>query len=80
MRQAILGFNSIRAICALWVFFGHGSAPPEFNPFVEGTLLYALLHGIQRNMWVGPAAVIIFLLSLDFAFITPRQVPSVLSH
>jgi peptidoglycan/LPS O-acetylase OafA/YrhL len=66
MRQAIPGFNSIRAICALCVFFGHGSAPPEFNPFVQGSLLHALFHGIQRNMWVGPAAVIIFFVVSGF--------------
>ena len=67
----ISGLDSIRFICALWVFFGHGNAPPLQNPFAIDTVLYWVFRGVYGNMWSGPAAVIIFFVISGFCIHYP---------
>lgn len=67
----ISGLDSIRFVCALWVFFGHGHAPPASNPFEINTLLYWVFRGIYGNMWSGPAAVIVFFVISGFCIHYP---------
>lgn len=73
----ISGLDSIRFVCALWVFFGHEHAPPVVNPFAFDTFLYWVFRGIYGNMWSGPAAVIVFFVISGFCIHYPfanRQV------
>lgn len=73
----ISGLDSIRFVCALWVFFGHEHAPPASNPFAFDTFLYWVFRGIYGNMWSGPAAVIVFFVISGFCIHYPfanRQV------
>jgi peptidoglycan/LPS O-acetylase OafA/YrhL len=65
----ILGLDSIRFVCALWVFFYHQAAPPL--PFTEGTTLGFLAHAFFGNLWCGPAAVIVFFIISGFCIHTP---------
>jgi len=71
LNQRISGLDSVRFICALWVFFGHGDAPPLSNPFELDTLLYWSFRAIYGNMWSGPAAVIVFFVISGFCIHYP---------
>lgn len=67
----VRGLDSIRFICALWVFFGHGAAPTLANPLAEGSTGNLVLRGIYNNIWVGPAAVIVFFVISGFCIHFP---------
>ena len=67
----VSGLDSIRFICALWVFFGHGAAPPLANPFAEGTIANFAFRGFYGNIWSGPAAVIVFFVISGFCIHFP---------
>lgn len=69
--QRVQGLDSIRFLCAMWVFFGHGGGPPRINPFTDGSLAHLILRGIYGNFWVGPAAVIIFFVISGFCIHYP---------
>ncbi|MFZ2449491.1 MAG: acyltransferase [Methylovulum miyakonense] len=67
----IRGLDSIRFICAFWVFFGHGAAPVFSNPFAEGSLANLAFRGVLGNIWPGPAAVIVFFVISGFCIHYP---------
>jgi peptidoglycan/LPS O-acetylase OafA/YrhL len=67
----VRGLDSIRFICALWVFFGHGAAPAFPNPFADGSLGNFAFRGFFGNIWSGPAAVIIFFVISGFCIHYP---------
>ncbi len=70
-RDRVSGLDSIRFICALWVFFGHGAAPALGNPFASGSLANFAFRGVCGNLWVGPAAVIVFFVISGFCIHHP---------
>jgi peptidoglycan/LPS O-acetylase OafA/YrhL len=63
------GLDSIRFICAFIVFFGHGGAP--LIPFPRGSLFELGFRAIYGNIWVGPAAVIVFFIISGFCIHFP---------
>jgi len=67
----VRGLDSIRFLCALWVFFGHGAAPALANPFAEGSTAGAALRCLYANIWSGPAAVIVFFVISGFCIHFP---------
>src|ERR1035437_1907939 len=67
----VSGLDSIRFICALWVFFGHGAAPAIPNPFVDDSAAYFAFRGFFGNLWSGPAAVIVFFVISGFCIHYP---------
>ncbi len=67
----VRGLDSIRFICALWVFFGHGAAPVIPNPFSNGSAASTAFRGILGNIWSGPAAVIVFFIISGFCIHFP---------
>jgi len=67
----VRGLDSIRFLCALWVFFGHGASPALANPFASDSLAGTLLRGIYNNLWSVPAAVIIFFIISGFCIHFP---------
>lgn len=67
----VSGLNSIRFICALWVFFGHGAQPPLEGIFNRHSTVGLFLAGLYNNLWVGPAAVIIFFVVSGFCIHHP---------
>ena len=67
----VSGLDSIRFICALWVFFGHGAAPAFPNPFADGSIANFAFRGFFGNMWSGPAAVIVFFVISGFCIHYP---------
>lgn len=69
--ERVRGLDSIRFLCALWVFFGHGGGPPRLNPFTDDSLAHLILRGIYGNLWVGSAAVIIFFVISGFCIHYP---------
>ena len=71
VKERVSGLDSVRFVCALWVFFGHGHQPPVTNPFDVGTLLYWGFRGIYGNLWSGPAAVIVFFVVSGFCIHYP---------
>ena len=67
----VRGLDSIRFVCALWVFFGHGAAPALTNPFADGSTASLALRGLYGNIWSGPAAVIVFFVISGFCIHFP---------
>jgi peptidoglycan/LPS O-acetylase OafA/YrhL len=69
------GLDTLRFICAMWVFFGHGAAPPVISAFPdlfnEATLVGRLAHGFYGNIFSGPAAVIVFFVISGFCIHYP---------
>ena len=70
-RARVRGLDSIRFICALWVFFGHGAAPPLANPFPPDSPAHFAFRGFYGNIWSGPAAVIVFFVISGFCIHYP---------
>ena len=67
----VSGLDSIRFICALWVYLGHGAAPALPNPFADGSLANFAFRGFFGNIWSGPAAVIVFFVISGFCIHYP---------
>lgn len=67
----VSGLDSVRFICALWVFFGHGAAPALHNPFADGSFANFAFRGFFGNIWSGAAAVIIFFVISGFCIHYP---------
>lgn len=67
----VSGLDSIRFICALWVFFGHGAGPAFPNPFADGSLANLAFRGFFGNIWSGPSAVIVFFVISGFCIHYP---------
>jgi peptidoglycan/LPS O-acetylase OafA/YrhL len=71
ITDRVYGLDSIRFVCALWVFFGHGAAPALPNPFTAGSLANLAFRGFFGNIWCGPAAVIVFFVISGFCIHYP---------
>ncbi|MBC7944069.1 MAG: acyltransferase [Burkholderiales bacterium] len=67
----IQGLDSIRFICALFVVIYHIGAPPIFGDSTHG--LSHLLAGIFRELFNGPAAVIVFFVISGFCIHYPHR-------
>ncbi|MBA3963870.1 MAG: acyltransferase [Chthoniobacterales bacterium] len=67
----VRGLDSVRFICALWVFFGHEAEPKLWDPFAPGSVLSRSLHALWGNLWPGPAAVIVFFVISGFCIHFP---------
>lgn len=67
----VRGLDSIRFICALWVFFGHGAAPAFTYPFADGSTANLAVRALYKNIWSGPAAVIVFFVISGFCIHFP---------
>ncbi len=67
----VSGLDSIRFVCALWVFFQHGGAPVFPNPFADGSYAHLAFRGFFANIWPGPPAVIIFFVISGFCIHFP---------
>lgn len=67
----IRGLDSIRFICALFVVIYHIGAPPIFGDAAHG--LSHLLAGILRELFNGPAAVIVFFVISGFCIHYPHR-------
>ncbi len=70
-KSRVLGLDSIRFVCAIWVFWGHGAAPVLPNPFPDQSVFGLVVRGIYRNLWNGPAAVIVFFVISGFCIHYP---------
>lgn len=70
-RRRIEGLDSIRFVCALWVYFGHGGAPSLSATIGRDTWPGLIGRGIYNNMWSGPAAVIVFFVISGFCIHYP---------
>ena len=68
------GLDSIRFICALWVFFGHGGQPPLMLP-KDGSLITLAWRAFYGNIFSGPAAVIVFFVISGFCIHYPFTEP-----
>jgi peptidoglycan/LPS O-acetylase OafA/YrhL len=67
----VRGLDSIRFVCALWVFFGHGAEPQLANPFATGSFANIAFRGFYNNLWSGAAAVIVFFVISGFCIHFP---------
>jgi peptidoglycan/LPS O-acetylase OafA/YrhL len=67
--------DSIRFLCALWVFFYHRSAPPLGDGDAH-THFGLMLRALAGNIWVGPAAVIVFFVISGFCIHYPFAHPT----
>ena len=67
----VRGLDSIRFVCAIWVFFGHGAAPPLTNGLDRSSHFQLILRGLYGNLWTGPSAVIIFFVVSGFCIHYP---------
>jgi peptidoglycan/LPS O-acetylase OafA/YrhL len=70
-RERVAGLDSIRFICALWVFFGHGAQAAFPSPFAEGSRADFILRGLRGNLFAGEAAVIVFFVISGFCIHYP---------
>jgi peptidoglycan/LPS O-acetylase OafA/YrhL len=67
------GLDSIRFICATWVVFGHfGVLGIEFRT-LQPAWLGAIVRSVWFNLFVGPAAVIVFFLISGFCIHYPYR-------
>ncbi len=74
MKRTILGLDSLRFFCALWVVLCHHSAPPIFRE-VEGggSFLQMLKRGYESSIpFNGQAAVILFFIISGFCIHYPQ--------
>jgi peptidoglycan/LPS O-acetylase OafA/YrhL len=71
----VSGLDSIRFICALFVFFGHGAGPAIPNPFPDGSFIHLAFRGFLGSIWSGPAAVIVFFVISGFCIHYPFAAP-----
>jgi peptidoglycan/LPS O-acetylase OafA/YrhL len=67
----VQGLDSIRVLCALIVFLGHGAAPTLINPFSETSIWFKILRLLYNNLWNGSAAVAIFFVISGFCIHYP---------
>jgi peptidoglycan/LPS O-acetylase OafA/YrhL len=67
----VSGLDSLRFICALWVFFGHGAAPPLVDTLARDSRVSLIVQGLYNNLWNGPAAVIVFFVISGFCIHYP---------
>jgi peptidoglycan/LPS O-acetylase OafA/YrhL len=65
------GLDSLRFVCAMWVFFGHGAAPPLVDAFSKDSRSGLIIRGLYNNLWNGPAAVIVFFVVSGFCIHYP---------
>jgi peptidoglycan/LPS O-acetylase OafA/YrhL len=83
-KKRIVGLDSIRAICALWVVFGHLGAPPLTAGLDESNIFSKLIGAIYGNFWSGPAAVIVFFVisgfCIHYPFSASLRIPSLSSY
>ncbi len=68
----IHGLDSIRFICALWVFWGHFGAPPLTEGIDLTSRLGYLMGGIGARTFTGTPAVIIFFIISGFCIHFPH--------
>ena len=66
MKKRIAGIDSIRAVCALWVLFGHFGGPPVLVGIDKSIWLGRSINAVYNNFWNGPAAVIVFFIISGF--------------
>jgi len=62
------GLDSIRFLCAWWVFCYHDVPPLQFN---GPSALSTVLRSLSGNLWCGPAAVIVFFIISGFCIHLP---------
>jgi peptidoglycan/LPS O-acetylase OafA/YrhL len=67
----IAGLDSIRFVCALFVFFGHGAAFYFPNAFEDGSVANMVVSSFFHNFWSGPSAVIVFFVISGFCIHYP---------
>lgn len=67
----IHGLDSIRFICALWVFFGHFNAPPLTQGIDLSSQLGYVIGGLAERTFTGTPAVIIFFIISGFCIHYP---------
>jgi peptidoglycan/LPS O-acetylase OafA/YrhL len=67
----VRGLDSIRFICAMWVFFGHGAAPPVSEAVGRDSSMALIVRGLYDNIWNGPAAVVVFFVISGFCIHFP---------
>jgi len=72
----VRGLDSIRFLCAAWVVFGHGLQPPLESVFDRHSSASLFIAGLYNNLWVGPAAVIVFFLVSGFCIHYPQVATS----
>src|SRR2546426_8312799 len=61
----IVGLDSIRFVCALWVVFAHLGLPFE-NNISRDTPIELMLRGVVANLFPGPPAVVVFFFIFGF--------------
>ena len=66
--ERLCGIDSIRFLCALWVFCYHYSPPIEIGGHGG---LGLIARGVLGNLWCGPAAVIVFFVISGFCIHHP---------
>lgn len=67
----VRGLDSIRFVCAIWVYFGHGALPQGLELFSDYPLVNLAWRAVWRNIWCGPAAVIVFFVISGFCIHYP---------
>lgn len=72
LQKRVVGLDSIRAVCALWVVFGHFGGPPVLAGIDTDNRFCKILNGIYNNFWNGPAAVIVFFVISGFCIHYPQ--------
>src|SRR4029079_14340601 len=65
------GLDSIRFVCALWVFFSHGAAPAIPDLFPQASPTNIALTAVWAHIWSGQAAVMIFFVISGFCIHFP---------
>lgn len=71
--ERIVGLDTIRLFCAVWVAFSHGAYPPLTSTFDTSVPAYWLLNGMYTSLFCGPAAVIVFFIISGFCIHYPYR-------
>ncbi|MDX1953712.1 MAG: acyltransferase [Verrucomicrobiota bacterium] len=69
----VLGLDSIRFFCALWVLMSHRARPPFTEGFDPSSPLAQKVNGLAWMLVSGPAAVIVFFIISGFCIHFPQR-------
>ncbi|MBW4522011.1 MAG: acyltransferase [Scytolyngbya sp. HA4215-MV1] len=72
VTDRVSGLDSLRFVCAMWVFFSHGADPPLVDALNPDSPIGLMARVLYNNFWNGPAAVIIFFVISGFCIHYPH--------
>jgi peptidoglycan/LPS O-acetylase OafA/YrhL len=74
-NRRVVGLDSLRFIAAMWVVFSHFGGLPIADAIDKNHPVGFFIHGVLRNLFAGPAAVMVFFVISGFCIHYPYRLP-----